>query len=700
MIDADKKNFFKLIDSLKKYRRAEITNNNGDRLTTKLYVDLLPNDYILDMCLRENTTFLIGRKGTGKSTIFLKVEEELKKKGKIFPCYIDVKTIYDASKPTNTFYEEVGNKYITSYKRYIWEFNFIKAMINSIIEKLDEGFIKQNFFSKVIFEDKKKEITKKLSSLKEELLSGDAISKINLPQFEKYLTSVGTKRSDSQKENIGLSANAGIEKLNISTDVTSACDSSFTSEEQKSISSLILESFNVQELIDKIQSILKSVKFNSMFILLDDFSELDDVSIKYFTDIIIAPLNNRSNEFIKFKIASYPTRTYFGAIDPTKIDQVELDFFKLYVSHNKNRMEELAIDFTKRILTKRSDVYLKKDISIFFDISKTDMNEYYELLFQVSFNVPRIMGYILNNCYESTTIYNKPITIKSIKNGALKYYENTLYSFFSETTYSTSSMNEKISILQLKELLDEIVKKAKQLKTVIRKEKDTKNYDKSFPSSSHFHIFPNYENVIKTLELNYFLNKVNEYKNRDSKDVSVYSINYGICEKNNILFGAPENIEYERKYFTNRIFNYSNLISDYLDNLKVIECNSCGKVYSKEQLHHLEFYNYKCNEQNCSGIVETKSMSSRFSHLIQEIPDELLLPREDIKMLIELSHCAKAISAKELASIVDISSQSIGQRSIKLDGTHNLVSRVKRNSKYYYELTNDGRNYVNKILGS
>lgn len=82
----------------------------------------------------------------------------------------------------------------------------------------------------------------------------------------------------------------------------------------------------MQELIDKIQSILKSVKFNSMFILLDDFSELDDVSIKYFTDIIIAPLNNRSNEFIKFKIASYPTRTYFGAIDPTKIDQVELDF--------------------------------------------------------------------------------------------------------------------------------------------------------------------------------------------------------------------------------------------------------------------------------------------------------------------------------------------------------------------------------------
>ncbi len=700
MIEADKKNFFKLIDSLKKYRRAEIINNNGDKLTTKLYVDLLRDDYILDMCLRENTTFLIGRKGTGKSTIFLKVEDELKKKGKIFPCYIDVKTIYDASKPTNTFYEEVGNKYIPSYKRYIWEFNFIKAMINSIIEKLDEGFIKQNLFSKIIFDDKKKEIIKKLSSLREELLSGDAISRISLPQFEKYLTNIGTKRSDSQKENIGLSAVAGIEKLNFSSDITNTCDTSFTTEEQKSISNLILESFNIQELIDKIQSILKSVKFNSMFILLDDFSELDDISIKYFTDIIIAPLNNRSNEFIKFKIASYPTRTYFGAIDPTKIDQVELDFFKLYVSHNKSKMEELAIDFTKRILTKRSDVYLKKDISIFFDVSKIDMNEYYKLLFQTSFNVPRIMGYILNNCYESATIYNKPITIKVIKNGALKYYENTLYSFFSETTYSTSSMNEKISILQLKELLDEIVKKAKQLKTVIIKEKNAKNYDKNFPSSSHFHIFPSYENVIKTLELNYFINKVNEYKNRDSKDVSVYSINYGICEKNNILFGAPENIEYERKYFTNRIFNYSNLISNYLDNLKVIECNSCGKVYSKEQLHHLEFYHYKCNEENCSGTVETKSMSSRYSHLIQEIPDGLLLPREDIKILIELSHCVKAISAKELASIVDISSQSIGQRSIKLDGTHNLVSRVKRNNKYYYELTDDGKDYVNKILAS
>mgnify|MGYP000004515902 CR=1 FL=1 len=45
----------------------------------------------------QNKYIIIGRKGTGKSTIFLKLENEYRKRKQFLPCYVDVKTIYESS---------------------------------------------------------------------------------------------------------------------------------------------------------------------------------------------------------------------------------------------------------------------------------------------------------------------------------------------------------------------------------------------------------------------------------------------------------------------------------------------------------------------------------------------------------------------------------------------------------------------------
>ena len=69
-----KRAFMQVTESLKKYRRAElIDQDSGREILEQLYVDLLPDNYVLEKCLLYNTTFLVGRKGTGKSTIFLKM---------------------------------------------------------------------------------------------------------------------------------------------------------------------------------------------------------------------------------------------------------------------------------------------------------------------------------------------------------------------------------------------------------------------------------------------------------------------------------------------------------------------------------------------------------------------------------------------------------------------------------------------------
>ena len=106
----DKRRFVEVSESLKKYRRADLIDESGKSILDKLYVDLLPDNIILNKCLLDNTTFLVGRKGTGKSTIFLKLENEYRKKKNYLPCYVDVKTIYESSQA-----QAINQQYLQEY---------------------------------------------------------------------------------------------------------------------------------------------------------------------------------------------------------------------------------------------------------------------------------------------------------------------------------------------------------------------------------------------------------------------------------------------------------------------------------------------------------------------------------------------------------------------------------------------------------
>jgi hypothetical protein len=56
--------------SLKLYRRAELQDESTQKsLIRELYVDPLPHDHVFETIMKPHTTFLIGRKGTGKSTV-------------------------------------------------------------------------------------------------------------------------------------------------------------------------------------------------------------------------------------------------------------------------------------------------------------------------------------------------------------------------------------------------------------------------------------------------------------------------------------------------------------------------------------------------------------------------------------------------------------------------------------------------------
>ena len=86
-------------------------------------------------------------------------------------------------------------------------------------------------------------------------------------------------------------------------------------------------------------------------------------------------------------------------------------------------MEANAVEFTKKILEKRFNKFVGSSIELFFDVSKNSMDDYYEILFNASMNVPRILGYILSYCYQSRIIYNNKINKSDIESASQRFYE-------------------------------------------------------------------------------------------------------------------------------------------------------------------------------------------------------------------------------------------------------------------------------------
>ena len=76
--------------------------------------------------------------------------------------------------------------------------------------------------------------------------------------------------------------------------------------------------------------------------------------------------------FIKFKIAFYPSRVHYGNIDPGKIDVINLDFYNLYSQFDANKMEENAVNFTKRLLNNHF-MYFSGNIEKYFNILEAEL---------------------------------------------------------------------------------------------------------------------------------------------------------------------------------------------------------------------------------------------------------------------------------------------------------------------------------------
>src|SRR5205085_94596 len=90
--------------------------------------------------------------------------------------------------------------------------------------------------------------------------------------------------------------------------------------------------------------------------------------------------------------------------------------------------------------------------------------EIWRLLFFATMSNPRIAGHILSYVYESSLLYGRQVTASSIQDAARRYYEEKIESYFALNKFVHESFAERSSTYSLKELVDAIVTKARQLR--------------------------------------------------------------------------------------------------------------------------------------------------------------------------------------------------------------------------------------------
>jgi len=683
----NKDKFLDFAESLKLVRKTRVEDFISDKTIDDIYTDLLPNNGIINKLNLPRTTILVGRKGTGKSTIFQKSQKDLIANKKCISIYIDVKSLYDNSTP------EIPEEALSLGKelnKYLLYSNLIKEIVLETKKRL-EDFVQVSILKKILGFDYEQIglINIELENIENSIKS--VIKQIDISLITTFKQINENKNSNQTKLGLKISEKPTIDAKS----ETEKSNSSKTEFESTLVNYLDIKGSLIKNL-NKLKQILE---IDHLYIFLDDFSEIEESAQKIFMDWFIAPLNNLSDDFVKFKIAVYPTRFYYGKLDNSKIDEISLEFFDAFYSFEKEvnitKMEALALDYTKRLLKKRLDIFFPdNNWEKYFSMNEAQL---FDLLFSVSFNNPRKIGYLLSYCYESCLIHDLKISKDAIENAAQRYFTDVILKYFLANQFVTKPFHDKISNEHQFELLNKIIQRQKN------------NASSSYKSNiqgkpaNHFTVNKQISSLIDNLELNGFITTYNNVFDSNSQLSIIYSLDYGLCKRNGLNFSRAYNPRL-LKYFSHSRFNMNVLIADYFKKTQLIRCSK-NHEFPYEMLDTLKRFNMRCPD--CLDLGETifcevTISSSEIREQLNKIEQKKINPITlyEFQLLDYLSTITKAVSLNRISIAIDKSEETIKAIIDKLIERHFVeidTSASKTLGKDIYKITESGLKFTNKI---
>ncbi|AWE08882.1 hypothetical protein DCE79_16695 [Lysinibacillus sp. 2017] len=675
----------KAFKSLQKSGRPDI-QENGKSIVKDLYVDLFNDDYVLRQAKDENHTLFLGRRGTGKSTIFMSAEKEIDSTKNLFSVYINLQTCIEELESIDT-----TDKLKEILQKDMMYKNFLTAIFEKMKEKCTSLFSSKRVFNELF----------------SKIENGEYID----PEFRRKIETVKKQLEQTNKKvavdtNLEevisgslLQGNGEYEKIK-SDEITET----FTKNE--------IRIFSVHNILKEFTKILKSKGKDKVYLFLDDFSELSKENQKVIVDSLIAPIISSYNDSFVIKLAGYPTRTYLGNIDSTKLPVISLDFYDAFgpLSSTYDKVESTTINYVQRTLEKRLKYYVNQDIELddIFDTGTESLNEYLTMLFYISSGIPRALGFILNYCMLSSISKGKKIQIVDLENASLSYFNrNILPDFKNDIRYKQSFYDDEegmITQLIQNKFADEIVETQYQTKRDIVKlytnnksklkkifidtiESKSRATSALWVPTSHFSIRTNNDKLLKTLELYFIVTKFNEGspKEADGSKISYFGLNYGFCMEKKIDYGRPK-LRNRYDYWRQPEFDLDEFINNFFRKSKTNICEKCSYEFDDQDLIIIEKHG-RC--VNCGQKITLRAKDEYVSlqKELQEKWKNESLPDVCMNILRTLFNENSPMTAKQLGDVLDKHHLAITKAIEKITTDETKYISYYTNGKRYYSIT-------------
>ncbi|MBC1802705.1 BREX system ATP-binding domain-containing protein [Listeria booriae] len=684
----DIEGFDKTVKTLKLYHRInknqfDFPGIEGGAVLEKTYVDLLPKEGVLSKLLYPNTTFLIGKRGTGKSTIIARAQQKIRADKDYLSVYVNAKTVYEMDR-NNSSVEDINKNILSNaeIKQLRILQMFLSELLKSLKQELNEE--KTTLFGK--FKSKKREfeieqISKRIDKLFEERAS------LNITrQFEQK---INEKTVDTKERKSGVKATVAS-----GVDVNYQGNHNVSDSLGMETNEVFLKYLDTNTLIKELNLIVDKCGRKGIFVFIDDYSELDSMERKLFTQYIIEPFYHIAKEFMHLKVAAYPDKLEYGNLEASKYDDINIDAYEIYGKKNISELETKAINYTKRLIENRLTIFSADKVWDYFDLNSfKNENELYKILFYCSICVPRDLGVLLSNCYLSNIIHDKKITRTTILDAADRIFSENIEPFYVKKLSSDDldSIVKKELIVQ-QALIGTLIKHAQKNKKELVGRENSYFVGLDEIPTSHFRVNKEYEGTLQSLEFNNYIHKMGEIvgkgnaSNLTSESEILYAFNYGLCRDKKIIYGKPNNKD--NKYFQQRVFNYSIVIRELLNKNKNLTCTK-GHTFSMDYYEQIKSFGMFC--PTClSDKQETNVCSENYSldFELPEILNDIKWTNVEIDILSAIYSLKndgdKKITANKIEGIIDISAISIGLRCKKLaeDG---FISRGKKQAGGVYE---------------
>ena len=184
-----------------------------------------------------------------------------------------------------------------------------------------------------IIGNKNDELKDQIKSLKDNIDNNSKFKQIEIPILQQIKIVSTVSNRNSEQNDVKCDASCNLSQNDVQSGISCEVGTNIYEEnavnKEIELTDIYLKIFDIKNVISQIKDILNKMKIKHLILLLDDVSEIDEDALKLFIDTVVSPLNNWSEEFIKFKIAFYPSRIHYGKIDPGKIDIINLDFYDL-----------------------------------------------------------------------------------------------------------------------------------------------------------------------------------------------------------------------------------------------------------------------------------------------------------------------------------------------------------------------------------